>query len=105
MTTERETRWGIQIQRDKIGNFEIWESVPVIKDGMIRRKVGDTLELDGATYEVTRVTESGAVAKAVSKRRVEYTTDEGEQCTKMVAANREVHISSYRHKEEGKPCQ
>ena len=46
MTTERETRWGIQIQRDKIGSFEVWESVPVIKNGMIRRKVGDTLELD-----------------------------------------------------------
>ena len=102
MTTERETRWGIQIQRDKIGSFEVWESVPVIKNGMIRRKVGDTLELDGATYEVTRVTESGAVARAVSKRRVEYTTDEGNQVSYMATANREVHISSYRHKEEGK---
>lgn len=100
MTTERETRWGIQIQRDKIGSFEVWESVPVIKNGMIRRKVGDTLELDGATYEVTRVTESGAVAKAISKRKVEYTTDEGKQVSYMATANKEVHISAYRHKEE-----
>ena len=100
MTTERETRWGIQIQRDKIGSFEIWESVPVIKNGMIRRKVGDTLELDGATYEVTRVTESGAVAKAISKRKVEYITDEGDKASYMAAATREVHISAYRHREE-----
>ena len=100
MTTERETRWGIQIQRDKIGSFEVWESVPVIKNGMIRRKVGDTLELDGATYEVTRVTESGAVAKATSKRKVEYTTDEGKKVSYMATANREVHISAYRHREE-----
>ena len=99
MSIERETRWGVQILRDKVGKMEIWETVKLVKNGQVRRKVGERLDMDGATYEIVKVSESNAVAKAITKKKVEYITDDGVKVSYMASPTKTIYISTYRDKE------
>jgi len=100
MSIERQTKLGIQVLRDKVGKMEVWETIPqTLPDGRVRRKVGETLELDGAAYEVTKVSESGAEAKAKGRKKVEFTeVSTGKKVSYMATPTRTIHISEYREK-------
>ena len=49
----KHSRWGLQVLMDKVGVFEIWETIPHRNHyGGVMRKVGEQIEVDNVIYTV-----------------------------------------------------
>ena len=93
----RWSRWGPQVRLDKVGEFEIWETIPK-RDGHggIRRELGETFLIDGVTYSVVEITPGAAVAKETLARIVQYIDDNGEERERKVRGKGTIRVSLYR---------
>ena len=98
MSSYRESKWGMQVMVDKVGAFEVWETVPARTPcGGRLRKVGEQVEVDSVIYTVTRVTPSSAIAKETKGKVVKFTTIDGEEIEYKARGRGEIRISSYRY--------
>ena len=76
----RKSKWGLQVLLEKTEDMELWETMPKYNHyGGVRREVGETFQLGGATYTVMEVTPAAALCKETAARFVQYTTDDGEK--------------------------
>ena len=93
----REKRGQLQVLRHTYGEFEIWETIPnVLPDGRVMRRIGEQIELDGGTYKVIDVTESGALCESTTKKTVQYTTDGGKEIKFTATRKGHIRVSTYR---------
>ena len=93
----RWSRWGPQVLLDKIGEFEIWETIPKCDGhGGVRREIGETFILDEATYMVIEITPGAAVAKETLSKIVKYIDDNGEEKERKVRGKGTIRVSLYR---------
>ena len=93
----RWSRWGPQVMLDKIGEFELWETIPKCDGhGGIRRELGETFLIDGVTYAVVEITPGAAVAKETLARIVQYIDDNGEERERKVRGKGTIRVSLYR---------
>ena len=95
----KHTRWGLQALVDKIGAFEMWETVPFRNHyGGGLRKVGEKIEVDNVIYSVIEVTPTCALAKETSGKVVKFTTAEGKEVTMKARGKGTIRVSTYRYK-------
>ena len=67
--------------------------------GMVYRKVGETVALDGAEYVIEKVTESSATCRVSKPRKVSYTdTATGKLVEFTARPTRFAHINSLRER-------
>ena len=96
-TGYREKRGCLEVLREKIGAFEIWETIPpVLPDGSVMLKLGEEIKLDEGTYEVVDVTECGALCESRIRKTVEYKTDGGREVKFTATKKGTIRVSPYR---------
>ena len=99
MTTQRITKWGLQVLIGEEDGIELWETMPRFNHyGGVRREVGETFQHGGATYTVMEVTPSAALCKETAARVVQYTTDDGEKKEYKVRSSSTIRVASYRER-------
>jgi len=99
VATWKHTRWGLQVLMDKIGAFEIWETIPHRNHyGGVMRKVGEQIAVDNVIYSVIEVTPTCALAKETSGRVVKFTTAEGKEVTMKARGKGTIRVGIYRYK-------
>lgn len=97
--TWKHSRWGLQVLLEKIGAFEIWETIPHRNHyGGVMRKVGEQIEVDNVIYTVTVITPTCALAKETSGRTVKFTTAEGKEVTMKARGKGTIRVGIYRYK-------
>ena len=95
----RQTRWGLQVLMEKIGVFEIWQTIPYRNHyGGVMRKVGEQVEVDNVIYTVIKVTPTCALAKETSGKVVKFTTAEGKEVTMKARGKGTIRVSTYKYK-------
>ena len=95
----KQTRWGLQVLLEKIGDFEIWETIPNRNHyGGVMRKVGEQIEVDNVIYTVTVITPTCALAKETSGRVVKFTTADGKEVTMKARGKGTIRVGVYRYK-------
>tara|TARA_R100000306_G_C4278750_1_gene93971 strand:+ start:174 stop:476 length:303 start_codon:yes stop_codon:yes gene_type:complete len=97
--TWKHSQWGLQVLMDKIGAFEIWETMPHRNHyGGVMRKVGEQIEVDNVIYAVIEVTPTCALAKETGGKVVKFTNAKGEEETKRARGKGIIRVSTYRYK-------
>ena len=95
----REKRGQLQGMRYKYGDFEVWEAIPdTLPDGRVMRSIGEQVELDGGTYVVVELTESGALCESATKTTVQYTADGGKEVKFTATRRGYIHVGTYRER-------
>ena len=95
----RQTRWGLQVLVEKIGVFEIWQTIPYRNHyGGVMRKVGEQVEVDNVIYTVIKVTPTCALAKETSGKVVKFTTAEGKEVTMKARGKGTIRVGTYKYK-------
>ena len=95
----KHTRWGLQVLMDKIGAFEIWETMPRRNHyGGVMREVGEQIEVDNVIYTVTVITPTCAIAKETSGKVVTFVTAAGKEVTMKARGKGTIRVSTYRYK-------
>ena len=95
----KHSRWGLQVLMEKIGAFEIWETIPYRNHyGGVMRKVGEQIAVDNVIYSVIEVTPTCALAKETSGKVVKFTTAEGKEVTMKARGKGTIRVSTYRYK-------
>ena len=93
----RNSKHGPQALLDKIGDFELWETIPKYNtSGDVRREVGETFRLGGISYTVKQVSRTGALCKPTAPRVVEYNDGQGNVAEKKVWGSSHITVSLYR---------
>ena len=96
----RERRGQLQVLRDRIDSFELWETIPkTLPDGSVMRRLGEEIELDSGTYKVIDVTDCGALCEATTKKTVQYTTDGGKEVKFTATRKGYIRVSTHREPE------
>ena len=99
MMTQRMTPWGLKVLVGNTDGIELWETMPKFNHyGGVRREVGETFQLDGATYTVLEVTPSAALCKQTAAKIVQYTTDDGEKKEIKIRSSSTIRVASYRER-------
>ena len=99
MRPYRDSKGGPQVLLDKVGSLELWETMPKYNHyGGVRREVGETFQLGGATYTVMEVTPAAALCKETAARVVQYTTDDGEKKEYKVRGSSAIRVGAYRER-------
>ena len=99
MTTQRITKWGLQVLIGEEDGIELWETMPRFNHyGGVRREVGETFQHGGATYTVMEVTPSAALCKQTVPRVVQYTTDDGEKKEHKIRGSSTIRVAAYRER-------
>jgi hypothetical protein len=84
---------------EKIGVFEIWQTMPYRNHyGGVMRKVGEQVEVDNVIYTVIKVTPTCALAKETSGRTVKFTTAEGKEVTMKARGKGTIRVGTYKYK-------
>ena len=97
MSMYKNSKYGLQVLRDKIGEFEVWETIPWVRwDGQVMRKVGEQVQIDNEMYTVVDVKESCALCEATTLRLVQYITDGGKEVKYKARSRNLIRISTYR---------
>ena len=98
----RDSRWGPQVLLDKVGAFELWETIPKRNAyGGVRREVGEAFSLGGVTYTVAQVSPTGALCKPTAPRVVQYTDGQGREAEKKVWVSGTITVGLYRQESDG----
>ncbi len=93
----RERRGQLQVLRDRIDSFEVWETIPsTLPDGRVMRRIGEEIELDSGTYKVIDVTDCGSLCESATKKTVQYTTDGGKKVKFTAKRKGYIRVSTYR---------
>lgn len=88
---------GLQVLRDKIGAFEVWETIPPVRrDGQVIRKEGEQVSIGGEMYTVVAITESCALCEATTLKLVQSITDGGKEVKYKARSRNLIRISTYR---------
>tara|TARA_R100000458_G_C8254129_1_gene230514 strand:- start:937 stop:1308 length:372 start_codon:yes stop_codon:yes gene_type:complete len=96
-TPYRQGKFGLQVLRDKIGEFEIWETIPTIRwDGQVMRKIGEQVSINGEMFTVVDVKESCAMCEATTLKLVKFITDGGKEVKYKAKSKNLIRISTYR---------
>ena len=99
MTTRRMTKWGLKVLIGNTDGIELWETMPKYNHyGGVRREVGETFPLNGATYTVMEVTPSAALCKQTAAKIVQYTTDDGVEKEHKIRGSSTIRVSAYRER-------
>ena len=99
--TQRMTPWGLKVLVGNTDGIELWETMPKFNHyGGVRREVGETFQLDGATYTVLEVTPSAALCKQTAAKIVQYTTDDGEKKEIKIRGSSTIRVASYRERNQ-----
>jgi len=100
VTTQKTTPWGLKVLTGIVEGIELWETMPKYNHyGGVRREVGETFQLGGATYTVMEVTPSAALCKETVPRVVQYTTDDGEKKEHKIRGTSTIRVGSYRERD------
>jgi len=93
----RRSRYGPQVLLDKIGSFELWETIPKFNGyGGVRREIGETFLIDEVTYAVVEITPGAAVAKETLAKIVQYLDENGEERERKVRGKGTIRVCLYR---------
>ena len=99
MMTQKTTPWGLKVLVGNEDGIELWETMPKYNHyGGVRREVGETFQLGGATYTVMEVTPSAALCKETAARVVQYTTDDGEKKEHKIRGSSTIRVAAYRER-------
>jgi len=95
----KHSRWGLQVLMEKIGAFEIWETMPYRNHyGGVMRKIGEQIEVDNVIYTVTVITPTCAIAKETSGNVITFVTAAGKEVTMKARGKGIIRVGIYRYK-------